>query len=337
MTTDHPTLLTVDDLTVGFGAGDEAFRAVDSLSFSVDAGETLAILGESGSGKSVTSRAIMGLLPRRAARIESGRISFDGTDLLSLPARRARAYNGRDMAMIFQEPLTSLNPVMRVGWQISEVARRRGGMNRSDARQLAISLLDRVGIPDPATRVDAFPHELSGGMRQRAMIATAIAMKPRLLIADEPTTALDVTVQKQIMGLLAELRDEYGMALILVSHDLGVVANIADRALIMYAGRSVESGRVRTVYDQSAHPYTLALLRSLPTGDGGARLHPIPGSPPDPRALPSGCAFRNRCDFATELCSERTPEIRRVETGHAAACHHAADIVTREGLLHEPA
>ncbi|MET8864452.1 ABC transporter ATP-binding protein [Nonomuraea sp. NPDC004580] len=325
-------LLSVQDLTVRFRTRAGTITAVDKVSFDLAEGETLAILGETGSGKSVTAQALMGLVPRPAGEVAGGRIVYAGRDLLALPRSETRKLNGTDLAMVFQDPLSSLNPVFRVGAQIGELFRRRQGLSRAEARRKAIELMDRVGIPAPDRRVDDYPHQFSGGMRQRVMIAMAIALKPRVLIADEPTTALDVTVQAQVMALLAELKAEHRMAMILISHDLGVVAGVADRVQLMYAGRVVETGDLREVYETTGHPYTRGLMASIPELDGPReRLTPIKGSPPDLTRLPSGCAFLPRCGFATDLCSAERPELAPVPgrpAAHRAACHHAKEVVT---------
>jgi len=317
-------LLSVQNLAVEFSTSAGVVRALDGVGFDVAAGETLAILGESGSGKSVTAQAIMALLPKPAGSIAGGRILFDGVDLAAEPVARVRELCATAIALIFQDPLSSLNPVFRIGYQVAEPFRRRLGMGKREAWAKALELLKRVGIPDADTRINDYPHQFSGGQRQRIMIAMAIALDPKLLIADEPTTALDVTVQAQIMTLLADLQAETGMAMILISHDLGVVADVAERAAIMYAGRIVETGRIREVYDHPAHPYTKGLLDSIPSAAAvGERLKPIVGSPPNLLALPTGCAFHPRCPFATEATRTTVPELRHPEgwePGHLAAC-----------------
>jgi oligopeptide transport system ATP-binding protein len=324
-------LLSVQELQVEFSTSAGVARALNSVSFEVRERETLAILGESGSGKSVTAQAIMALLPKPAGAIVGGRILYNGRDLVAEPTTTVRALCGTEIAMIFQDPLSSLNPVFRVGWQIAEPLRRRRGLGRREAWAKAVELLKRVGIPDAETRSRDYPHQFSGGQRQRIMIAMAIALDPKLLIADEPTTALDVTVQKQIMTLLADLQAETGMGMILISHDLGVVADVAERAAIMYAGRIVETGTIREVYDRPAHPYTKGLLDSIPSvTTRGERLRPILGAPPSLLALPSGCAFHPRCPFATELCRTEVPALREPEgwgPGHAAACHRSEEVL----------
>jgi oligopeptide/dipeptide ABC transporter ATP-binding protein len=326
-----PPLLSVRDLTVRFRTRAGTITPVDTISFDLAEGETLAVLGETGSGKSVTAQALMGLVPSPAGRITGGEIRYAGADLLAQPAAERRQHNGTDLAMVFQDPLSSLNPVFRVGTQIGEPFRRRRGASRAEARRKAIELMERVGIPAAADRVDDFPHQFSGGMRQRVMIAMALALQPKVLIADEPTTALDVTVQAQIMALLAGLKAEHRMSMILITHDLGVVAGVADRVMIMYAGRVVETGPLREVYETAGHPYTRGLMASIPDLSGQrARLTPIPGAPPDLTRLPGGCAFRPRCAFATDVCAAERPELRIVPTrpeAHRAACHHAEEVV----------
>jgi oligopeptide transport system ATP-binding protein len=331
-------LLSVQDLHVQFTTAAGVINAVDGVSFDVAKGEAMAILGESGSGKSVTSQAIMGLVAKPAGTVTGGRILFEGVDLLTQPASAVRRLRGQRIAMVFQDPLSSLNPVFRVGYQIGEMFRRHRGASRSEARTEAVDLMRRVGIPDAAARANDYPHQFSGGMRQRIMIAMALALDPVLLIADEPTTALDVTVQAQIMDLLGDLRDERGMALILISHDLGVVADAADRVTVMYAGHTVESGDLREVYDQPAHPYTRGLMSSLPRLDHpDDRLTPIKGSPPDLLALPPGCSFHPRCYLAADRCRGDVPALRTpmgLPVDHLSACHFAEEIVNDE---HQPA
>lgn len=327
-------LLSVQDLQVEFSTSAGVVRALDGVSFDVRAGETVAILGESGSGKSVTAQAIMALLPQPAGSIVGGRILYGGRDLAAEPVKEVRELCATEIAMIFQDPLSSLNPVYRVGWQIAELFRRRRGTPKQEAWAKSLALLKRVGIPDAETRIRDYPHQFSGGQRQRIMIAMAIALEPKLLIGDEPTTALDVTVQKQVMNLLADLQAESGMGMILISHDLGVVAEVADRAAIMYAGRVIETGGIRQVYDNPAHPYTQGLLNSIPSITSmGDRLKPIAGSPPNLLALPSGCSFNPRCPYATELCRVETPALREPEgwqPGHAAACHHSEEVLAHD-------
>ncbi|NED98218.1 ABC transporter ATP-binding protein [Phytoactinopolyspora alkaliphila] len=325
-------LLSVRDLRVEFGTRAGVVTAVDGVSFDVRPGETLAILGESGSGKSVTSQAIMGILPKPAGRVVGGRIVYRGADLLTRPPAEVRKLRGTEMSMVFQDPLSSLNPVFRVGYQIGEMFRRHRGYSRSEAREAAIELMERVGIPAARQRVDDFPHQFSGGMRQRIMIAIALALDPTLLIADEPTTALDVTVQAQVMKLLTRLQREEGMAMILITHDLGVVASSADRVLMMYAGRVVETGDIREVYEYASHPYTKGLMASIPELDGRSdRLTPIKGSPPDLLDLPPGCSFHPRCPYARDVCVQDDPDLLHVESRpgtHRAACHFREEVLT---------
>ncbi|QOC91277.1 ABC transporter ATP-binding protein [Micromonospora craniellae] len=325
------SLLSLHDVVVEFDSRVGPVRALDGVSLDVAEGETLALLGESGSGKSVTAQAILGLLPRPAGRIAAGRITFDGTELTTASARRMRAVRGGEISMVFQDPLSSLNPVHPIGRQIGETLRVHRGLSKAKARAEALDLMRRVGIPDPARRIDDYPHQLSGGMRQRIMIAIAIALRPRLIIADEPTTALDVTVQAQILQLLSELQRDYRMALILISHDLGVVAAHASRIAVMYAGRIVETGPLRQVYENPAHPYTRSLLQSVPTLTAPtARLTPIPGTPPSPEALPPGCPFHPRCAWRVDLCAEQRPTLELLPTadgpGRAAACHRSEEV-----------
>ena len=315
-------LLEVDELEVQFHTGREVVRAVNGASFSVRPGETMAVLGESGSGKSVTATAVMRLLQSPPAFVTGGTIRLAGTDILELPREKWQRMLGRDLSMVLQDALTALNPVFPVGRQISEVFRVHGERDRRVAEERAVDLLRRVGIPDPERRGRDYPHQFSGGMRQRVMIAMAIALKPRLLVADEPTTALDVTVQAQIMELLKAISREDGMAILLITHDIGVVMDYADRVSVMYAGRVVESGDVRKVLERPAHPYTLALLESAPQAQRTcARLRPIAGTPPDMARPPTGCAFHPRCRFATEVCRLAQPP-RVSGSGRLTECHH---------------
>jgi peptide/nickel transport system ATP-binding protein len=309
-------LLDVVDLSVTFAhRGAPAVPAVDGVSFSVDHGEVVGLVGESGCGKSVTSLAIMGLLPRRGVRV-AGRAQFDGQDLLALSSSALRDIRGRDIAMIFQDPLSSLNPVVPIGVQVAEVLTRHRGLARAQARRESAHLLDRVGIPDPQRRLRDYPHQLSGGMRQRALIAMAVACQPRLLIADEPTTALDVTIQAQILELLKELVRESGTALIMITHDLGVVAGMCDTVNVLYAGRVVETAGRRPLFADPHHPYTVGLLRSIPRLDGarGEPLQPIPGSVRDMLPWPQGCAFAPRCDRRIDACVGEPPGVTHVDS-----------------------
>ncbi len=321
-------LLAVEDLHVEFRSRGAAVKAVNGLSYSIEEGETLAILGESGSGKSVAAQAVMGILDTPPARVTKGAVRFRGTELLGLPERERRTYRGAKIAMIFQDALSALNPVHRVGDQIAEMLVVHRKASRRDARRSAVELMDRVRIPSAASRAGDFPHQFSGGMRQRVMIAMALALEPDVLIADEPTTALDVTVQAQIMKLLAELQAEMAMGLILITHDLGVVADVADRIVLMYAGRVVEEAQVKDLYARPAHPYAEGLLASVPRVDvRGAALTPIAGAPPNPSAIPSGCPFHPRCPRVREHCATDVPELRTVAPEHRSACHYAEEVV----------
>ncbi|MFE2169530.1 ABC transporter ATP-binding protein [Streptomyces sp. NPDC059447] len=318
-------LLEVRDLHVEFKTRDGVAKAVNGVDYSVDAGETLAVLGESGSGKSVTAQAVMGILDMPPGRITSGEILFNGKDLLKMKEDERRKVRGADMAMIFQDALSSLNPVLSVGAQLGEMYEVHRGMSRKDARTKAVELMDRVKIPAARERVGDYPHQFSGGMRQRIMIAMALALEPSLIIADEPTTALDVTVQAQVMDLLAELQRELRMGLILITHDLGVVADVADKIAVMYAGRIVEAAPVHAIYKAPAHPYTRGLLDSIPRLDQkGQELYAIKGLPPNLLAIPSGCAFNPRCPMAQAVCRTDVPPLYGV-TGtpeaRTSACH----------------
>ncbi|MFF8030184.1 MULTISPECIES: ABC transporter ATP-binding protein [unclassified Streptomyces] len=315
-------LLEVRDLHVEFRTRDGVARAVNGVGYGVDAGETLAVLGESGSGKSVTAQAVMGILDVPPGRITGGQVLFRGRDLLRLKEDERRRIRGAEMAMIFQDALSSLNPVLSVGDQLGEMFTVHRGMSRKDARARAVELMDRVRIPAARERVKQYPHQFSGGMRQRIMIAMALALEPALIIADEPTTALDVTVQAQVMELLAELRREYRMGLILITHDLGVVADVADRIAVMYAGRIVESAPVHDIYRAPAHPYTRGLLDSIPRLDQkGGQLYAIRGLPPNLAHIPPGCAFHPRCPLARDVCRTDEPPLYEVSPTRGSACH----------------
>ncbi|WP_122668269.1 ABC transporter ATP-binding protein [Pseudomonas viridiflava] len=315
------TALSVSNLTVCF-AGAPA-NVVDGVSFSVQRGKTLAIVGESGCGKSVTSMALMGLLPD-TARITAHTSALLDEALLGMSDERLLDVRGNRMAMIFQEPMTSLNPVFTIGEQIAESVIRHQGMSARDARQRALQMLEKVRVPDAVQRLDAYPHELSGGMRQRAMIAMALANDPALIIADEPTTALDVTIQAQILSLIANLQSETGTAMILITHDLGVVAEVADDVMVMYAGRVVESGPVKTLFDDPQHPYTIGLMGSMPSiGPREGRLATINGRVPTPAEMPTGCRFAGRCPFVIQACHEARPPLLELTPGHFAACIRA--------------
>ncbi len=321
-------LLEVEDLHVEFHTADGIARAINGVNFDLFEGQTLAILGESGSGKSVTAQAIMGILDMPPAVIPKGQIRYCGQDLLTMPDEQRRKTRGPEISMVFQDALSSLNPVFPVGWQIAEMFRVHRGMNKSDALERAVKLMQRVQIPAAKERVGAYPHQFSGGMRQRIMIAMAIALDPAVLIADEPTTALDVTVQAQIMALLQELQEERQMGLILITHDLGVVANVADKIAVMYAGRIVERADVYDLYRQPGHPYTKGLLESIPRLDQkGQQLAAIGGLPPNLMRIPEGCAFNPRCKFAQDVCREDRPALLEVAPGRESACHFAEEVL----------
>ncbi|MFE2142860.1 ABC transporter ATP-binding protein [Streptomyces sp. NPDC059456] len=322
-------LLEVRDLHVEFHTRDGVAKAVNGVNYSVGAGETLAVLGESGSGKSVTAQAIMGILDMPPGKIPQGEIFFRGQDMLKMSFEERRKLRGRKIAMIFQDALSSLNPVLTVGYQLGEMFRVHQGLSKKEARLKAIELMDKVKIPAAKQRVDDYPHHFSGGMRQRIMIAMAIALEPDLIIADEPTTALDVTVQAQVMDLLAELQRELNMGLILITHDLGVVADVADKIAVMYAGRIVETAPVHEIYKRPAHPYTRGLLDSIPRLDQkGQELFAIKGLPPNLLRLPTGCSFNPRCTAAQDICRSDVPLLQVVSEqdgselpGRSSACH----------------
>ncbi|MEU1615846.1 ABC transporter ATP-binding protein [Streptomyces sp. NPDC008238] len=322
-------LLEVRDLHVEFHTRDGVAKAVNGVNYTVSAGETLAVLGESGSGKSVTAQAIMGILDMPPGKIPQGEILFQGRDMLKMSGEERRKIRGRKIAMIFQDALSSLNPVLTVGYQLGEMFRVHQGMSKKEARAKSIELMDRVRIPAAKERVNDYPHQFSGGMRQRIMIAMALALEPELIIADEPTTALDVTVQAQVMDLLADLQREYNMGLILITHDLGVVADVADKIAVMYAGRIVETAPVHEIYKRPAHPYTKGLLESIPRLDQkGQELYAIKGLPPNLLRIPSGCAFNPRCEMAQDICRTEVPALHRVTEkdgselpGRGSACH----------------
>ncbi len=315
------SLLEVQNLRAYFHTRNGIVRAVDGVSFSVEKGETLGIVGESGSGKSVTCYSLMGLIPKPPGRIESGTARFDGADLLAMNEAELNKIRGKRIAMIFQDPMTSLNPYLRIEEQLIEPLLIHENMPRAEAVKRAIRALEEVGVPDAARRIRSHPHEFSGGMRQRVMIAMALITQPDLLIADEPTTALDVTVQAQILDLIARLQRERGMAVIWISHDLGVVAGFCRRVLVMYAGRVVESGRVEDIFARPLHPYNRALQRSIPALQGkGAELYTIPGLPPDVSKPLPACAFAERCEFAEPGCRTGEVALKEIEPGHASAC-----------------
>ncbi len=329
-------VLQVTDLRTSFFTDAGEVRAVDGLTFDLLPGETLGIVGESGSGKSVAALSLLRLVPMPPGAIKGGAALFRTDprqpaacqDLLQVSDPQLRRIRGNDIAMIFQEPMTSLNPVMKIGVQITEALQLHKGLAEEEARARAAALLDRVGIPDAVACLDGYPHQLSGGMRQRVMIAMALCCDPQVLLADEPTTALDVTIQAQVLELLARLTKEAGTAVILITHNLGVVARYADRVLVMYAGRAVEVGPATAIYRRPHHAYTLGLLDSVPRLDAPAqRIVPIEGVPPDPARLPAGCAFAPRCRFATDICRELRPALQEVGSGHQAACHHAGEVL----------
>jgi dipeptide transport system ATP-binding protein len=314
------SLLKIRNLRVDFATSTGQFRAVDAVDLEIDKGELVAIVGESGSGKSVTMLAVMGLLPWTAT-VSADEMQFDGHDLRDLSPRARRRFIGKDLAMIFQEPMTSLNPCFQVGWQIKEALRFHLGMGRKNRHARAIELFEQVGIPDPEKRLSAFPHQMSGGMNQRVMIAMAIACKPKLLIADEPTTALDVTIQAQILDLLTSLREDTGMGLVLITHDMGVVAETAERVCVQYSGQKVEEQPVVRLFDTPHHPYTAALLNALPERATEKRLPTIPGVVPGQFDRPEGCLFSPRCSFADDTCRTTPPRPCGADLGKAR-CHY---------------
>jgi oligopeptide/dipeptide ABC transporter ATP-binding protein len=331
------SLLEIADLRVEFATHGGVVQAVRGVSLALEAGRTLAVVGESGCGKSVTVQALMGLVPTPPGRITGGSVRLDGRELVGLPEAEASRIRGREIAMIFQDPMTSLNPTMKVGRQITETLRFHEGLSAAEARAKAIELMEAVQIPGAAQRVDDYPFQLSGGMRQRVMIAMAIACNPRVLIADEPTTALDVTVQAQILGLLEALQRDRGMAIVLITHDLGVVARMADDVAVMYAGEIVERGSVDDLFYRPAHPYMLGLKQSMPQRQERvrARLEPIEGSPPDLFSPPPGCAYVERCPWAMAACAPHDPPLWEVAPGHAARCwlHHEGAAGRRPEML----
>ncbi|MGE4047274.1 MAG: ABC transporter ATP-binding protein [Acetobacteraceae bacterium] len=317
-------ILQVRDLKTYFDTDRGLFRAVDGISFDVGAGRTVGLVGESGCGKSVTSLSVMGLIPMPPGRIDGGEIRFEGRNVLRLPSEERRLLRGGKMSMIFQEPMTSLNPVHTIGHQIVECIRAHTAMSSDQARRRAIEMLELVRIPSAVSRFDDFPHHLSGGMRQRVMIAMALACDPSLLIADEPTTALDVTIQAQILDLLRDLQARLGMAILIITHDLGVIAEIAHEVVVMYAGKIVEDAPVRDLFGNPQHPYTIGLLGSIPRLDADRpRLSTIEGTVPSPHNQPRGCRFSPRCPFADRQCREEPPPLRELTPGHRAACWKA--------------
>lgn len=330
------TVLSVSELNVCFATNGGTVNAVNGVSFDLKKGETLGIVGESGSGKSVTSLAIMRLLPKKTARVASGEIVFENANILELGDEKARELRGRRIAMIFQDPMTSLNPYRRISTQLMEITRLHLGLSKKEALDHAVTMLRRVGIPDAESRVHSYPHEFSGGMRQRVMIAMALSCDPELLIADEPTTALDVTIQAQILDLIRQLKT--GTSVILITHDLGIVAGMTDSVIVMYAGRILEKASTNELFARPSHPYTRGLLRSVPsTKKGDDPLYQIPGMPPDPVNLPPGCAFAPRCEMANDICRESEPPFAEVSSGHFALCHFAADVysASQSAKVHE--
>ena len=307
---------------------DGVVKAVDGVSYDLEEGETLGLVGESGCGKSVSALSVMRLIPNPPGQIVGGEILLDGEDILKIDMDDMREIRGAKIAMVFQEPMTSLNPVLTVERQLTETLQLHMGMNKQQAQEEGVNLLTRVGIPDPESRIKQYPHQFSGGMRQRVMIAMALSCNPRLIIADEPTTALDVTIQAQILDLMKSLTSEFGVALIVITHNLGVVARYADRVNIMYAGKVIERGNAREIYSNPRHPYTVGLLRSVPRLDlpRRAKLDPIEGQPPDLINLPQGCSFRERCRWAIEKCATDSPELMESSEGHLSACWRAENL-----------
>jgi oligopeptide transport system ATP-binding protein len=325
------TLLEVRDLKTYFFTREGVVKAVDGVSYALEEGETLGLVGESGCGKSVSALSIMRLVPDPPGKTVGGEVIFDGRDLLKLSDPEIRRVRGKQIAMVYQEPMTSLNPVLTIERQLTESLELHLGMNKLAARREAVRRLEQVGIPDPERRLRQYPHQFSGGMLQRVMIAIALSCNPKLIIADEPTTALDVTIQAQILDLMKALSREYGVSLLIITHNLGVVARYADRVNIMYAGKIIERGTARDIYRSPSHPYTLGLLNSVPRLDLPTKdkLDPIEGQPPDLMHLPAGCAFRARCRFAIERCAAETPALRSVGAGHFSACFAAEALPSR--------
>ena len=326
MTIDRP-VLAVKDLKTYFSTNDGTVKAVDGVSFELEKGETLGVVGESGSGKSVLNLSLMRLVPHSNS-VTAGEIVLDGTDLNSLSEREVRRIRGRRMAMIFQDPMASLNPYLKISTQMTEITRLHRGHGKRAARDHAVEMLRAVGIPDAEARIDSYPHEFSGGMRQRAMIAMAMSCEPEVLIADEPTTALDVTIQAQILELIKDLRSRTGTSVILVTHDLGVVAGMAERIVVMYAGKVFEQARTKDLFARPANPYTIGLLKSVPdpAREKGKQLHQIRGLPPDVANLPPGCPFSERCDRAEDICRREFPPFIEIDHGHHSLCHFAKEV-----------
>ncbi len=322
------TILSVKDLKTYFQTEDGIVKAVDGISFELQKGETLGIVGESGSGKSVTNLSVMRLIPEPPGKIVGGEIVFDGIDVRALPIEDVRKIRGKRIAMIFQDPMTSLNPFLKISTQLMEVTRLHLGHSKQEAYEHGVKMLEMVGIPDPRSRMDGYPHELSGGMRQRVMIAMALSCDPELLIADEPTTALDVTIQAQILELIKDLRSRMGTSVILITHDLGVVAGMTDNIVVMYAGKVFEQAPTKALFATPANPYTKGLLRSVPdpAHEQGKELYQIPGLPPDVAHLPPGCPFAERCDRAVELCTDEYPPFVQINADHHSLCHFAKEV-----------
>jgi oligopeptide/dipeptide ABC transporter ATP-binding protein len=335
-------LLSIRDLVVEFKTDDGIVHAVDDISYDVFPGETLGIVGESGSGKSVSTMSILGLIPQPPGRIASGSAMFKGKDLLKMKKRELRRFRGEEVAMIFQDPMTSLNPVLKVGYQLGEAIKtHHPKVPNNEVKTRVIDLLRLVGVPNPETRYDAYPHEFSGGMRQRAMIAMSIANSPSLLIADEPTTALDVTIQAQVLEVLKKVQNETQAATILITHDLGIVAEMCERVIVMYGGRIVEHGEVHTIFQNPRHPYTIGLMDSLPKlTEDEEWLHPIPGQPPSLISRPPGCAFHPRCFLSNGRlrCRDEVPQLRPTDGGthHLSACHFAEELIGRHSKFAQP-
>ena len=320
-------LLQVNDLRTYFHTEDGIVKAVDGVTFAVYPGETLGIVGESGCGKSVTSLSVMRLLDEKG-EIAGGKIVFEGKDVMAIPESQMMKIRGNDMAMIFQEPMTALNPVFTIGFQIMEAILLHQDVDKEQARKMAIDMLRKVGIPEPEKRIDEYPHELSGGMRQRAMIAMSLSCNPRLLFADEPTTALDVTIQAQILELMKSLQEQYGMALVMITHDLGVIAEMAQRVVVMYAGKVVEYAEVHTLFKRPRHPYTWGLMNAIPSLDEDREvLYNIPGVVPDPLDFPEGCRFNTRCPLATDKCRKEEPPLVKIKENHTAACWYVDKLI----------
>ena len=330
-------VLTIEDLQVSFDTYAGEVQAVRGVSLHVDAGEVLAVVGESGCGKSVTAQTIMKLNPMPPARIKGGRIDLAGHDIVSASEREMQHIRGREVAMIFQDPMTCMNPTTQVGWQVVESVRLHNKISKKDAKEEAVNQLTRVNIPNPRERARQYPHQFSGGMRQRAMIAMALGARPKLLIADEPTTALDVTIQDQIMKLINSLKQELDMSIILVTHDLGVIAQMCDRVAVMYSGLIMEMCDVVTLFASPRHPYTYALMSSLPDpANKGARLNAIQGSPPNLAHLPEGCPFWPRCTECADICKRERPEMREIAPGHSVRCHCLDKTAAYRGIIEAP-